>query len=161
MYSVYKHICPNGKVYIGITSMNPIKRWKNGAGYKNQQLFYRAILKCGWDNIKHEILVEGLTKEQACEKEIELIALYKSNQKEFGYNIDNGGNCSGTKSKETRQKMSKAHIGKCHSEKTCKKMSEIASNRIGEKNGFYGKHHSEETKKKMSETWKRRKEAII
>lgn len=31
-----------------------------------------------------------------------------------------------------------------------KKLSDLASARIGEKNNFFGKHHSEETKKKLS-----------
>ena len=35
-YSVYKHTFPNGKVYIGITKQNPLKRWRNGTGYKGQ-----------------------------------------------------------------------------------------------------------------------------
>lgn len=33
-YYVYKHIFPNGKVYIGITCKKPIYRWNNGNGYK-------------------------------------------------------------------------------------------------------------------------------
>ena len=61
-YSVYKHICPNGKVYIGITMQNPKKRWKNGAGYKNNKYFWNSIVKYGWDNICHDILYENLTK---------------------------------------------------------------------------------------------------
>lgn len=90
-FSVYKHTLPNKKIYIGITSKKPIYRWNNGKGYKNQSLFYRAILKYGWDNIKHEILFTGLSEREACEKEIELIAKYKSNDRKFGYNISNGG----------------------------------------------------------------------
>ena len=39
-FCVYKHTCPNGKVYIGITCQNPIKRWKGGSGYKNNKHFY-------------------------------------------------------------------------------------------------------------------------
>ena len=99
-YCVYKHTCPNGKVYIGITSGNPLKRWANGKGYENQY-FYRAILKYGWDNIKHEILYTDFSKEEACEKEIELIALYKSNQRECGYNVNDGGYIQ---SEETEEK---------------------------------------------------------
>ena len=34
-YTVYKHISPNGKIYIGITSKEPIKRWNGGSGYLN------------------------------------------------------------------------------------------------------------------------------
>ena len=91
MFCVYKHTFPNGKVYIGITSQKPEYRWDNGNGYKTQKHFYNAIKKFGWDNIKHEILYSGLTKEEACNKEVELIELYKSNNQEYGYNKAFGG----------------------------------------------------------------------
>ena len=104
-YSVYKHTCPNGKIYVGITLMIPTLRWRNGKhGYRHNIYFQNAILKYGWDNIKHEILYSGLTKEEACQKEIELIARYKSNDRRYGYNIDNGGNCIGKVSSETKRK---------------------------------------------------------
>lgn len=64
-YCVYKHTTPNGKVYIGITRRNPITRWQNGNGYKRNKHFMGAILKYGWDNIKHEILFSGLTEQEA------------------------------------------------------------------------------------------------
>lgn len=89
-YYVYRHTCPNGKVYIGITGRNPSVRWANGKGYSNSY-FYNAISKYGWQNIKHEILFDSLTKEEAEAKEIELIAEHKSNHKEYGYNIAVGG----------------------------------------------------------------------
>ena len=118
-YIVYKHECPNKKIYIGITSTAVSHRWgKNGINYSGNQLFYRAILKYGWDNIKHEILYIDLTKEEACEKEIELIAEYKSNNPDYGYNLSAGGEVSAygcKRSDETRRKMSEAHIGKTHS----------------------------------------------
>lgn len=78
-----------------------------------------AISKYGWKNVKHEILYEGLTKEEAENKEIELIAKYKSNDFEHGYNIAKGGNCTGTMSEATKRK--------------------IASTRMGEDNPMYGK----------------------
>lgn len=71
-----------------------------------------AIDKYGWENIKHEILYEGLTKEQAEQKEIELIAKYKSNDLKHGYNIANGGNCAGTMSESTKQKIAEGRMGK-------------------------------------------------
>lgn len=47
-YTVYRHISPSGKVYIGITSMEPEKRWgKNGYGYRRQKYFNNAIRKYG------------------------------------------------------------------------------------------------------------------
>ena len=50
-YTVYMHICPNGKRYIGITKLKPNERWKNGKSYKNCILFNRAIEKYKWKNI--------------------------------------------------------------------------------------------------------------
>lgn len=64
-WCVYVHTAPSHKVYVGITSQNPIKRWNNGLGYNRQIYFYRAILKYGWDNIKHEIIVSGISGEEA------------------------------------------------------------------------------------------------
>jgi hypothetical protein len=105
-FTVYKHISPNNKVYIGITSQPVSRRWNNGHGYRHNEYFYRAILKYGWDNFKHEILFTGLTKEQAEVKEIELIKLYNSTDNNYGYNIQNGGNYSGKHSEASKLKMS-------------------------------------------------------
>ena len=99
-WCVYMHTSPSNKKYIGITSLNPKYRWNNGKGYKTQIVFYRAIQKYGWKNFKHEILFEELSEQEAKEKEIELIAKYKTNLKRYqnpsyGYNNDDGGNsCS-------------------------------------------------------------------
>ena len=113
-YCVYRHICPNGKVYIGITSQSVSSRWKNGKGYQHNAHFTSAIKKYGWDNIKHEILFDSLTESEACEIEKELIARYKSNQREFGYNQSCGGEehkgcvCS----EKTKRAISKANKGR-------------------------------------------------
>ena len=90
-YCVYKHIVPNGKIYIGITGKNPEERWrKNGTGYKTQ-LFYRAIEKYGWENIKHEIIENNLTRDEACEKEKYYIKKYNACNPNVGYNLSPGG----------------------------------------------------------------------
>lgn len=113
-YIVYKHTCPNGKVYIGITNQTPSKRWRNGKGYHHNAHFTSAIKKYGWQNIKHEILFDSLTEAQACEKEIALIAEYKSNQREYGYNQSCGGEeHKGCKcSEQTKQAISAANKGR-------------------------------------------------
>ena len=111
-YVVYMHILPNNKKYIGITSIKPNLRWNSGYGYKTSLLFFRAIKKYGWNNIKHEIIYENLTKIQAEEKEKKLIKLYKTNNPNYGYNIENGGNSIGKLAKSTKEKLSKAHLGK-------------------------------------------------
>lgn len=131
-YTVYKHTAPNGKVYIGITCRLK-QRWSRNGFYYTGQYFGKAILKYGWDNIKHEILFEGLTKEEACQKEIELIAEYKSNQREFGYNVAPGGEIPWNAGKigifhhseDTRRKMSESHAGKPAPSKGCKRSEEF------------------------------------
>lgn len=90
-YIVYMHTCPNGKTYVGITQQEAKRRWNNGRGYIGNEYFTRAIKKYGWANIKHEILFENLTKQEAAEKEIELIAMNKSDDRRYGYNQNKGG----------------------------------------------------------------------
>lgn len=90
-YYVYRHISPSGKSYIGITKQNPERRFQNGAGYKTQKVFYRAIEKYGWDSFEHEIVESGLTEKEAYEKEAYYIdEVYKSYAPN-GYNIREGG----------------------------------------------------------------------
>ena len=87
-YSVYCHTFPDGKKYIGITSQNPEKRWNKGQGYKKQKV-YKAISKFGWENIKHEVLFSGLSKEEAEFKERCFIKEYNTIGQ--GWNVDTGG----------------------------------------------------------------------
>ena len=162
-YCVYMHICPNGKRYIGITGQNPNHRWlSDGRGYLNNEHFYRAISKYGWNNFKHEILFDGLTKEEACKKEIELIAIYQSNNPDYGYNLSSGGEHSGEgihrpRSEEAKKKQSIAMTGRKATAETKEKMR-LAS--IGKRHphgstkGHHQPPHSEEWKKKMSERFK-------
>ena len=71
-WSVYLHTVPKeisgydwDKYYVGITKRKPEYRWgKNGNGYK-RQVFWNAIQKYGWDNIRHEVLFADLTLKDA------------------------------------------------------------------------------------------------
>ena len=107
-YTVYMHVTPNGKRYIGITSRKPEYRWNGGRAYKNQPHFQNAIHKYGWDNIQHVILFSGLSKDEAVRKEIELIAAFETTNTSKGYNTTLGGEgASGVRqSNETKQKRS-------------------------------------------------------
>lgn len=87
-YIVYRHIDPTGKSYIGITSIPPEKRWKNGFGYRTQKKFFSAIVSIGWSNFKHEILHTGLSEKEARLKETELIIKFNSIKE--GYNTQPG-----------------------------------------------------------------------
>ena len=111
-FTVYKHTTPSGKVYIGITSIDPVIRWRGGSGYSRNEHFYRAIKKYGWDGIKHEIITTGLTREEASEEEKRLIALYQSHDPRNGYNLTFGGEIGVRHTDQSRKKLSEAHKGK-------------------------------------------------
>ena len=171
-YIVYKHTSPSDKVYIGITGRTVKERWgRNGTGYRECPYFWRAIQKYGWDNIKHEILYEGLTQEEACEMEIKLIAEYDATNPEKGYN-DLLGGTTGKHSRpytderlrqmsetqkrlwedpEYRKRLSDAHKGKVIPLEQRKKMSEAHK---GKPSANKGKPLSEETKAKLSKIMK-------
>lgn len=156
-YCIYKHTAPNGKVYIGQTCQKPENRFgKDGYRYKGCTIFYNAIQKYGFDNFKHEILFDNLTQEEANKKEIELIREYRSNERDFGYNIQDGGH-NGSPSEETRRKMSEWQIGKALSDETRQKISKARSGqrdsdetRKKKSDGHKGKGISDETKMKIS-----------
>ena len=78
-YCVYTHEVEteNGKmVYVGMTSMKLNQRWKPSA-YSKQTKFGTCISKYGWDNIKHNVIVDGLTREEALKLEDKLICEYR------------------------------------------------------------------------------------
>lgn len=145
-FVVYKHIFPNGKQYVGITSQKPNRRWRNGEAYKYNRRMYNAIQKYGWEKIEHIILYSGLSREDACKKEIELICELKLKDERFGYNISDGGDHS-QHSEETKRKIGESSRGRKHTEEF---KSWISEKNKGSGNFMYGKHHTEETKKKIS-----------
>lgn len=136
-YVVYMHTNKiNNKKYIGITCQNPKNRWGGGSHYKKSTYFASAIQKYGWDNFLHEILFDNLTEYDAKQKEIELIAFYHTNEKQYGYNLTTGG--QGTR-------------GYHHTDES-KKVMRIK--RLGSKGYWTGKHLSGETKEKLSASHK-------
>lgn len=122
----------------------PQKRWgSNGINYRNNEIFYKDILKYGWnDGFTHEILFEHLTKDEAEKKEIELINLYESTNFNNGYNRNHGGHSVGKMSESTKAKISKALKGKKFTLEHRALLSKIALNM------------TEEHKKKISEAHK-------
>lgn len=130
MYTVYAHINKeNGKVYVGMTGTKPEDRWKNGRGYAKNTHFKNAIEKYGWDSFEHIILEEGLTREEACEREQYYIEYYNSMDTNYGYNMTSGGDYF------------------TFGEDAIEKMREFQR---GPGNGMRGKHHSEETRALLS-----------
>ena len=123
-YKVYMHIFPNGKKYIGITKQSLKERFDSGYGYKIPPM-KNAIQKYGWENVEHKLLFDKLTKEEAYQKEIELIEIYQTTNPQYGYNISKGGTGSNgcVPSIETRLKMSKSHKGRVFSQSSKDKIS--------------------------------------
>lgn len=165
-WSVYRHISPSKKVYVGITCMGTSKRWEAGKGYKNQRLFYRAILKYGWEAFIHQVMFSNLSEDRAKKLEISLISHYKKLNR--SYNATDGGDgLVGFKfSRESKEKMRKSHLGRSLSEETKQKISSANKGRpmpkgfrkyldSRESSPMLGKTHSPEALLKISEASKR------
>ena len=131
-YTVYKHVSPSGKVYIGITKQKSEYRWNHGKNYrKDQLLFYRAIKKYSWDNFTHIILYKGLSEKDAKNIEISLIKQYKALG--ISYNITDGGD--GGRGLHGKRKP--------HTEEAKRKMSQSRKGLFsGSKNPMYGRHET-------------------
>ena len=135
-WCVYMHTNRvNGKKYIGITGNKPTYRWNNGEGYKRCPRFYNAIKHYGWDAFTHEILYTGLTKEDAEQLEVDMIAKYKTQDNDTGYNLSVGGgvNCGFHRTDEFKAKLSASKKGL----------------QSGDKHPFWGMHRSKETKERI------------
>lgn len=98
----------NNKKYIGITC-NSLKTRSGheGNGYKECTYFWNAIQKYGWYNFEGKIFKDNLTREEACLLEIKLIKQFKTQDKQYGYNISAGGDSgrSGMKYTDEQKKM--------------------------------------------------------
>lgn len=119
----------NNKIYIG-QSINIKRRKTEHFSKRCNMIISKAIFKYGKENFDFQVL-EECEESQLDKLEIEYIKKYKSNNKEFGYNIDSGGNGVGKLSEETKQK--------------------IKESTTGDKNHFYGKTHTGEVKNKIKE----------
>ena len=94
-YTIYMHIFPSGKIYVGLTKQDVKTRWgKNGSGYKKNKQMYAEIQECGWDNIQHVILERNISREEASRLEKEYIKKFQSQL--YGYNNSHGGDMGGS-----------------------------------------------------------------
>lgn len=149
MTTIYMHKnLINGKVYIGQTQKSTRVRWK--AGYKNSTKFNNAIKKYGWEGFEHTIICE-------CEDwEADLLEqgfIKKYNSVANGYNLQYGGKKHKRISQETRDRLSKAGMGRTFSQASREKMSRAQKGYHNSKATEFKKGHktSEEIKKKISE----------
>ena len=106
-YCVYVHTNKtNGKRYVGITCQKPTRRWNSGRNYNGY--FGNAIKKYGWEGFEHEVILNDLTKDEACQWEQALIDLWQTTNKGKGYNATSGGDGNFIVSLVGRQNMSAA-----------------------------------------------------
>ncbi len=131
----------NGKIIIG-QSRDLSHRWYSYKHKLRKKIYHNPYLQNAWNkygeqNFKFEIILE-CTKEKLDEEEIKLIKIYNSTNRQFGYNIEEGGNKHKSCSEETRLKMRNAKLGVFD----------------GNKNPMFNKHHSKESKRQMSESQK-------
>lgn len=142
----------NNKVYIG-SATNFKKRFSihksrlNNNKHDNRHLQF-SWNKYGADNFEF-IILEYMENLEDLEKiEDGWIKELNSMDSKYGYNKKDAERQLGMKhTKESKEKISRAHKGKVVSEESKKRMSLAIS---GKNHYFYGKNHTEETKQRMS-----------
>lgn len=143
-YSIYAHKSPSGKVYIGQTCQTVNQRWrKNGVGYYDSPALKNAISKYGWGNLSHEVLFTVENGDEANRIEALLVNVLRTTNKDYGYNVRDGGGNRGRHSKESIKKMSDAKKGIKFTPEHCKN---ISISKSGKNNPNYGKPCSETRK---------------
>ena len=125
LYIVYLHKNKiNGKCYVGQTCQKPEARWgSQGQGYKEQEYFYRAIQKYGWENFEHIILEEGILEKDINERESFWAGYYHALAPE-GYTLRVGSQNHYQASEEIWNIWSRASKEKWKNEEYRKKISQ-------------------------------------
>lgn len=122
---IYKYTSPSGKVYIGQTLNEYMRRamWKNIAHPYAGPYINNARKKYGYNNFQYEVLIklesddEHFLREQINRLEQEYIAMYDSTNPNKGYNITCGGlghvgNKNSVISDNCRKACIKSNIGR-------------------------------------------------
>lgn len=171
---IYRYVSPSGKSYIGQTKdEHKRKLCFRPTKYYSGSRFDNAIKKYGIENFVYEVLYrkEYGSFEEATKglNEMEKFFIKKYDSYKNGYNMTLGG--EGVRGFRlegiSKEKMIlhlkdyyKTHnnhfFGKKHSDKTKRKLSDIAKRRTGEKSSMYGKHLSNTQKRILSECAKKR-----
>ncbi len=156
-----------------MTGRDPYERFgRGGSSYRGScPHFWSSIQKYGWDNFSHDIVASGLTKEAACDMEIQLIKDLKTQDREYGYNVMPGGECPAMPD-EVKRKLSNALMGNKNglghpcTEGKKKKISDAQKGRrftaehraaiSAAKLGVPHESPSDETKKKISDSHKKK-----
>lgn len=167
-YTVYCHTLFDGRKYIGVTSQNVSRRWRNGKGYEGDNRFFDAIQKYGWESFDHEIIATNLSETDAHKLEKKLIKENNTQDILHGFNTAGGGkgftNPSEERRKELSEMFTKINTGKKHTEEFKKRASErmkgdrnpnahgkaLTKERIEQFREYAKKPKTDEQKRKMS-----------
>lgn len=124
----------NGKVYIGQTIKSLRKRViqhmtnSRPTTKSHKSYFHHALNKYGIDNFDLIVLERCVSQKELDERERYWIAYYNSTNKQYGYNIESGGN-NGKKIKpftdSHKKALIKANLGKHRSDETKSQLSKI------------------------------------
>jgi len=166
----------NNKIYIGQTSKNLYIRFKQHKRdcEKNfhNMLIHKAMNKYGTENflIRPVDIIKCVTltdfKKELNKLEMYYINIFKTTNKDIGYNLTNGGGgCTGRiLSETTKKKISDSKIGEknpMYGKKwSSAKRIQMKNLMTAENNHNYGKPLSEKTKQKLSNALKNREISI-
>lgn len=114
--AIYIYIFDNGKVYVGQTYRTIYSRYREHIRYCNRNTYLKNAMKSHEHTVK---ILDIVDTENANDAEISYIKQYKSCNKEYGYNLTEGGEGI-TMTPEIRKKIGLANSG--------------------ERNGRYGSH---------------------
>lgn len=156
----------NGKVYIGQTVQKLLRRWNSHISRMNngsQTYIHNAMRKYGVDNFEITEVFSHPAKLWLDRAEKFWIELFKSNQKEFGYNLTDGG--EGTTgwvpSEEWRAKRSKYMTGRKPTDETKEKLSLALTGRKFTKESIEKRSASRRGKKLSPESVENIRQAVI
>lgn len=140
----------NGKIYVGQTVKKLSQRIYQHL-YSKNGAFPKALRKYGKDNFMIECVENCLSKEELDDREKYWINYYRSNNRENGYNLTNGGdgNHGLVHTNETKIKIGLSNKGKNKGKKH-PYLAEWNKNHSGVNALNYGTHQSEEQRHKRS-----------
>jgi group I intron endonuclease len=131
---IYKITSPSGGIYIG-QSKNIINRKWEYASLKcrDQSRLYNSLKKYGWSNHTFDIICE-CSESDLNELEKYYIKKFRTFNTKHGMNLTDGGDHF-KHSEETKQKISKSHIGIMPTNEIIEKIKETKKNRMYKSRG--------------------------
>lgn len=129
-YTVYVLISKTtGKLYVGVTSKEPEKRFNYGAGYKHNKEFYDVIKEYGWNDIEQNIFARNLTYDEAFNMEQILIGKFRDQNPGLICNRDAGGE-HGKHCQDTKEIIRQINVGRIITEEAKVKIREARAKQV-------------------------------